>query len=135
MASVLYFHNSSIFTPKPSSWRTTPFRLPATAYSIYSQLPSISFPKYHTKYVLGDFTPKICREDIFEPIGNESLHEIINDIGIRVVNFDIIKNLTVRSTMRPHRNIPKFMWTSPDGKTHNHIELHTKFYPIFFSQG
>jgi len=24
------------------SWRTTPFRLPATAYSIYSQLPSIS---------------------------------------------------------------------------------------------
>jgi hypothetical protein len=42
------FRNKLIFfrrvvspTPKPPSWRTTPFRLSATAYSIYSQLPSI----------------------------------------------------------------------------------------------
>jgi hypothetical protein len=40
------------------------------------------------KIVLGDFSDKLGREDIFQPItGNESLHEISNDHGVRVVNF------------------------------------------------
>jgi hypothetical protein len=39
----------------------------------------------------------------------------------RIVNFAISKNLTVKSTIFPHRNIYKFTWTSPDGKTHNKI--------------
>jgi hypothetical protein len=56
----------------------------------------------------------------FKPtIGNESLHEISNDNGVRIVNFPTSKNLTVKSTMFPHRNIHKFTWTSPDGKTWN----------------
>ena len=33
---------SCYYLAKPPSWRTTPCRLSATAYSIYSQLPSIS---------------------------------------------------------------------------------------------
>jgi hypothetical protein len=38
--------------------------------------------------VLGDFIAKLCREDIFKPtFGNESLHEIHIDNGVRVVNF------------------------------------------------
>jgi hypothetical protein len=38
------------------------------------------------KIMLGDFNAKVGREDIFKPtIGNESLHEISNDNGIRVV--------------------------------------------------
>jgi hypothetical protein len=54
-------------------------------------------------------------EDIFQPtIGNESLNEISNDNGIRVVNFAISKNLTVKSTMF-------HIATSPDGKTCKHI--------------
>jgi hypothetical protein len=41
-------------------------------------------PKYHMKILLGDFSAKVGREDIFKPtIGNESLHEITNDNGIR----------------------------------------------------
>jgi exonuclease III len=46
------------------------------------------FPKCHKKILLGDFNAKVGREDIFKhTIGNESLHEISNDNGVRVVNF------------------------------------------------
>jgi hypothetical protein len=75
------------------------------------------------KMLLGDFNAKVGSEDIFKTtIGNESLHEISNDSGVSVINFASSKNLTVKSTMFPHRNIHKFIWTSPDGKTHNQID-------------
>ncbi|PNF27030.1 hypothetical protein B7P43_G10398 [Cryptotermes secundus] len=75
------------------------------------------------KILLTDFNAKVGREDIFKPtIGNESLHEISNDNGVRVVNFAASKNLTVKSTMFPHRNIRKFIWTSPDGKIYSQID-------------
>jgi len=38
------------------------------------------------------------------------------------VNFATSKNMVVKSTMFPHRNIHKYTWTSPDGKTHNQID-------------
>jgi hypothetical protein len=75
------------------------------------------------KILLGDFNAKVGREDIFKPMmGNESLHDISNDNGVRAVNFVTSKNLTVKSTMFPHCNIHKFTWTSPGGKTHNQID-------------
>jgi hypothetical protein len=55
-------------------------------------------------------------------IGNESLHEISNDNGVRVVNFASSKNLIFKCMMFPHCSIHKFTWTSPDGKTHNQID-------------
>jgi hypothetical protein len=37
------------------------------------------------KILLGDFSAKVGREDIFKPtIGNESLREISNDNGVRL---------------------------------------------------
>jgi hypothetical protein len=81
------------------------------------------FPNHHMKILVSDFNAKVGREDIFKmTIGNKSLHEINSDNGIRVVNFATSKNLTVRSTMFPHRNIHKYTWTSPDGKTKNYID-------------
>jgi endonuclease/exonuclease/phosphatase family metal-dependent hydrolase len=78
------------------------------------------FPKCHTKIVLGDFNAKVGREDIFKPTAvNECVHEIS---GVRLVNFASSKNLRIKSTMFPHRNIHKYTWTSPDGKTHNQID-------------
>jgi hypothetical protein len=51
--------------------------------------------------MLGDFNTKVGREDIFkETIGNESLHEIGNDNGVRVVNF-ISKNLIAPKSQHP----------------------------------
>jgi hypothetical protein len=66
---------------------------------------------------------KVGRDDIFKPIiGNESLHEASNDNGVRVVNFEISKNLIVKSTAFPHRDIHKHTWTSPDGVIYNQID-------------
>jgi endonuclease/exonuclease/phosphatase family metal-dependent hydrolase len=92
--------------------------------SFYEELERVfdKFPKYHMKVLLGDFNAKVGREDIFKPtIGDERLHEISNDNGVRIANVATSKNLIVKSTTFPHRNIHKFTWTYPDGKTHNQI--------------
>jgi hypothetical protein len=49
------------------------------------------------------------------------LNEIGNDNVVRVINFAISKNLTVKSTMFPLGNVHKFTWTSPGGNTRSHI--------------
>jgi hypothetical protein len=60
------------------------------------------FPKYYMIILLGDFNAKVGREDIFKlTIGNDNV--------VRVVNFATSKNLTVKSTTFPHRNIHKFI--------------------------
>jgi hypothetical protein len=47
--------------------------------------------------LLGDFSAKVGRGDIFKPtIRNESLQEISKDNGFIVVNFATTKNLTVK---------------------------------------
>jgi len=93
--------------------------------SFYEELEQFfnNFPKYHMKILLGDFNAKVGRENIFKPtIGNERLHQHSNDNGVRIVTFATSKNLVVKSTMFPHRNIHKYTWTSADGKTHNQID-------------
>jgi hypothetical protein len=78
--------------------------------SFYEILERIfdKFSKYHMKILLGDLNAKVGREDIFKlTIGNDSLHEISNDNGVRVVNFATYKNLIVKSTVLPHRNSHK----------------------------
>jgi hypothetical protein len=46
------------------------------------------------KILLGDINAKVRREDVFKlTVGSESLHEISNNSGIRVVNFATSKNL------------------------------------------
>jgi exonuclease III len=85
----------------------------------YEELERVfdKFPKYHTKIILGDFNAKESREDIFKPaVGIESVHEINNDNGVRLVNFATSENLRAKNTMFPHPNIHKYTWTSPDGK-------------------
>jgi hypothetical protein len=75
------------------------------------------------KILLRDFKSKVGKEDIYKPTKwNRSLYEINNDNRVRVVNFTISNNLAVRCAMFPHRNIHKFTWTSPDGKTRNQID-------------
>jgi hypothetical protein len=67
--------------------------------SFYEELELVfdELPKYHM-IILLDFNAKVGREDIFKPtIGNESLHEISKDNGVRLVNFATSKNIRVKS--------------------------------------
>jgi hypothetical protein len=103
----------------------------------------VKFPTHHKKILLGDCNVEVVREDIFKPIiGNESLHEISNDNGVRLVHFAASKNLRDKRTMFPHPNIYKYTWTSPDGKPHNQIDhilvdrrRHSNVYLIFDHSG
>ena len=73
--------------------------------SFYKELQQVfdHFPKYHMKIILGDFNAKVKRENIFKPtVGNDSLHQISNENGVRIVNFATSKSLFVKSTMFPH---------------------------------
>jgi exonuclease III len=61
----------------------------------YEELEQVfdKIPRYHMKILL-DFNAKVGREDIFKPtVVNESLHEISNDNGVRVVKFAKSKTL------------------------------------------
>jgi hypothetical protein len=78
--------------------------------------------KYHMNILFGDFNAKVGRKDIFKPtIGNESLHEISNNNGVRLVSFATSKNLTVKSMMFQHLIIHKYTLMSSDGKIHKQI--------------
>jgi hypothetical protein len=93
--------------------------------SFYEELEQVfdQFPRYRTKILLGYFNVNVGKEDIFKPIsGNESLHEASNDNWVIVVNFATSKNLIVKSTTFPHRDIHKHTWTSSDDVTHNRID-------------
>jgi hypothetical protein len=61
-----------------------------TKESFYKELECLcdQFLKYHMKILLGDFSAEVGKEDILkQTIVNESLHEINNDNGVRVLNF------------------------------------------------
>ena len=55
------------------------------------------------RVILGDFNAKVGRENIFKPtIGNESLHQVSNDNGVRIVNFATPKKLRVTRLFLNH---------------------------------
>jgi hypothetical protein len=70
------------------------------------------------KTVLGDLNGKISKQTIW----NEHLHEIGNANGVNVVNSAILKVLRIKSMMFAHRNIHKYSYMSPGGKTNNQTD-------------
>jgi len=60
--------------------------------SFYEELEVFDhFPKYQMNILL-DFKEKVGRENSFKPTnGNESLHQVSNDNGVRIVNLCHIK--------------------------------------------
>jgi nitrogenase molybdenum-iron protein alpha/beta subunit len=73
-----------------------------------SSLRHISFWLMLMKYKEMPKTLTDASKEIGRRIGNESLHEISYNNGIRVVNFAISKNSIVKNIMFPHCNIHKY---------------------------
>jgi hypothetical protein len=72
--------------------------------SFYEELGRVfeQFPRYDMKILLGDSNAKIGREDTIKPTaGNESLHEINNANGVRVVNFATTNNFCCQKSNVP----------------------------------
>jgi hypothetical protein len=59
--------------------------------------------EYHIKILLGEFSAKVGKENIFKPaIGNGSLHEISNINGVGLVKFATSKYIRDKSTTFSH---------------------------------
>jgi hypothetical protein len=80
------------------------------------------------KITLEDLNAQLGKDDILiSKVGKETLHDNSNDNCVKVVNFATSKNLAAKSTMFLHQNIHKYMRSSPDVETHNHISQENAF--------
>jgi exonuclease III len=64
----------------------------------YDELETVmnSLPTHSLKMIVGDFNAKIGRENIYRPIiGPNSLHEISNDNGTKLIHFASSQELTI----------------------------------------
>jgi len=71
------------------------------------------------KILLQDFNTKVERENsLKQTIGNDSLHQDSIDNSVKIVKFATSRNLFLKNTIIPQRNLHKYTSTSPDRKTH-----------------
>jgi hypothetical protein len=80
-------------------------------------------PNSCIKILIGDFNAKIGKEDIYRPtIGPNSLHDVSNDNGTRLINLCITNSFTLSSTYFPRKDIYKQTWIAPNRITKNQID-------------
>ncbi|XP_025425626.1 craniofacial development protein 2-like [Sipha flava] len=80
-------------------------------------------PRSRIRIVLGDFNAKLGEENIFRStIGNNCLHDVTSENGLRRIDFARGGGLVVKSTMFPHKDIYKGTWKAPNGRYVNQID-------------
>ena len=91
----------------------------------YDRLSSVvsCIPKRHRVVVMGDFNAKVGSDPTNGPgvMGRHGMG-VINDNGSRLIEFATLQELIIGGTLFPHRDIHKYTWTSPDGRTKNQID-------------
>lgn len=85
-------------------------------------MPTHESPSY-IKIVLGDLNAQTGREDCYSPaIGKNSLHEVTNDNGNRLIQLALSRSTMVGSTIFKHNNIHKVTWSTPNRLSWNQID-------------
>jgi len=80
-------------------------------------------PRHCIIILLGDFNAKIGKEECFKTTtGSNSLHQLSNNNGCRLIELATGKGLKIKNTTFPHKEIHKGTWRSPDGRYINQID-------------
>ena len=82
--------------------------------------------------MMGDWNAKIgaTQEEEDGVVGRHEFGDERSENGVRFVSFCAANNLAIVSTMFPHKNIHKYIWTSPNGRVGNqidHVAVNGKF--------
>ena len=89
-------------------------------------------PKHDTVISMGDWNAKLGQQMPGEEgiIGKQGLPSERNDNGERFASSCAVNNMAVVTTQFKQKDIHKYTWTSPDGRTRNqidHIAVNGKF--------
>jgi hypothetical protein len=89
--------------------------------SFYDKLDRVyqKAPAHYIKIIMGDMNAKVGKDLRALNAGEHSLHEVSNDNGMRLIDFEVSKNMVISSVRFPHKDIHKETWISPDG----HIKI------------
>ncbi|XP_050079549.1 uncharacterized protein LOC126567367 [Anopheles maculipalpis] len=71
-------------------------------------------PQHDVKIVIGDLNAQVGQEEAYKPtIGSFSAHQLINDNGIRLINFASSKHMSFSSSFFQHAPRFSYIWRSP----------------------
>lgn len=96
-------------------------------FDFYDELTNVvdGIPNNRIVVILGDLNAKAIKEFKFKPsIGHHSLHEIINNNGLNLIDFATSKGLVIKSTMFPNKKIHNGTWKSPDMNHTNRLTMY-----------
>lgn len=81
-------------------------------------------PGITVKIIVGDLNAQIGRDSSLRiAIGQESLHMMSYDNGLRAINFAVLKDLVISSKFFPRKDVYKQTWISPNITTKSQIYL------------
>ena len=81
-------------------------------------------PRHDIIITMGDWNAKLGHQMEGENgvVGKHGLGNDRSDNGERFIEFCAANNMAITTTMFPHKDIHKYTWTSPDGRTRNQID-------------
>ena len=128
------FNSTHVKTTVIQAYAPTNVDSDANKDEFYEQLQSVydETPKHDTVISMGDWNAKLGQQMPGEEgiVGKEVLQGERSDNGERFASSCAVNNMAVVTTQFKQKDIHKYTWTSPDGRTRNqidHIAVNGKF--------
>ena len=120
------FNSNHVKTTIIQAYAPTNVDSDANKDEFYEQLQSAydEIPKHDTVISMGDWNAKLGQQMPGEEgiVGKEVLPGERSDNGERLASSCAANNMAVVTTQFKQKNIHKYTWTSPDGRTRNQID-------------